>query len=102
MTIERTSIRVIHLDGTSETDRKPVAQAISELEFKLAPLPAEQRDSAVLVGWRGNHIEVEVTLTDIEYRDAILRDVRNKLAAGVTRGGLSLEEQAALLQALPY
>lgn len=77
--MEQITTRIIHLQRTSETDQVPAAWAVAEIQAKLAVLPADEREEAVLCGWRDIRIEHPHRLTDLEYVQAQRAELANGL-----------------------
>lgn len=91
--IEQNVTRIAHLQSTSEADQVPCAWAVAEVNRVVAALPAAERDSAMLNGWRGVSISYTHRRTDLE----VVQGRLALLLAGV-RPGMTEDEVAELLK----
>lgn len=96
MAIDQVISKTLHLQRTSEDDAVPALWAAGEIERVLGPLTPEQRQSAVLVGWRSNRIEYQHRMSDVEYATARRLELMAAVREAIADGVLTEQERAAL------
>lgn len=97
--VEQIVTLTVHLQRTSEADEVPAVWALGELQAKLAAMPAEQRATVMLQGWRGAKLTYPHRRSDLEVAQARAALLAQGLRLGLDRGGLSRDEMEALLKA---
>lgn len=96
--IEQHVTRTAHLERTSEADAVPAVWAVAEINRVLAALPATERDSAMLTGWRGASVVYTHRRTDLEVTQDRLALLLSTLRMGEASGLTSEQIAEALKQ----